>query len=513
MLFATLKVIGIAIEVVLLFNLLIVVHELGHFFAARWRGLKVEKFAIWFGKPVWSKTIGGVEYRLGSIPAGGFVAIPQLAPMEALEGETNEKGEDLPPARPLDKIIVAFAGPLASLSLAFLFACVVWFVGRPVSEAETTSVIGYVVPGGPAAKAGLQPGDKILAVNGHRVTKIGGMGRMGDSVAWNVAVSDAPVIPIRFVRDGQERVVEVEPLVEPNNGWGRKNLRQIQIAPAMTPMIAKVFPNSPAAEAGLRSGDLVVAANGKPLLSPIPLAELLSTTKGASVSLTIRRGEGRAVPLKWSSGLDTRLNTINLHSIEWTVAITPRIPDGQKQARIGILWDERGMITLVHPSPSFQIKSSVLTMWETISALISPRSEIGVQQLSGPVGIMRIYYLLFQSPMGWQLALWFSVVLNVNLAVMNLLPLPVLDGGHILLALIEWFLGHPIHQKTLEIVQSGFAMLLIGTMLYISFFDVSDLVTGHKSATASTLDKAETMIFSTPASSAVPTQTPAEAKP
>jgi regulator of sigma E protease len=466
------KVLCIAVEVVLLFNLLIVVHELGHFFAAKWRGLKVEKFAIWFGKPLWSKTIGGVEYRLGSIPAGGFVAIPQLAPMEALEGETDEKGEDLPPARPLDKAIVALAGPVASLALAFVIACVVWQVGRPVSEAETTNVIGYVLEGGPAAKAGLQPGDKILAVNGHPVSRINGMGRMSDSVAWNLAVSSAPVVPIRFERDGKQQVIEVEPIVEPTKGWGRKNLRQIQIVPAMTPLIARVFPNSPAEQAGLRPGDLVVAANGKKLYSGETLAVMLSTTKGAPVTLTIQRG-----------------------GADFPITITPRIPVGEKQARLGIQWDQRGVIGLVHPDPVTQIKSSLLTMWETISAVTDRHSEIGVQQLSGPVGIMRIYYLLFQSPMGWQLALWFSVVLNVNLAVMNMLPLPVLDGGHILLAFIEWICGHPIHQKTLEIVQTTFAMLLIGTMLYISFYDVSDLVSGRKSSSPS--EKAvETMTFS-----------------
>jgi regulator of sigma E protease len=442
--------------------------------------LKVEKFAIWFGKPLWSKTVGGVEYRLGSIPAGGFVAIPQLAPMEAIEGKTDEKGEDLPPARPLDKIIVAAAGPAASLGLAFLFACVVWFVGRPVSEAETTNQIGYVLEGGPAARAGLQAGDRILSVNGHPVKRINGMGRMGDSVAWNVAVSSSPVIPIRFERDGKEQVVEVEPVVQPRNGWGRKNLRQIQIIPAVTPMVARVFSNSPAEQAGLRSGDLVVAANGKPLLSQPALAEILNATKGAPVKLTIRR-----------VGAD------------FPVTVTPRIPEGEKQARIGIQWDERGVVALVHPGPLVQIKSSILTMWETISAVTDRRSEVGVQQLSGPVGIMRVYYLLFQNPMGWQLALWFSVVLNVNLAIMNLLPLPVLDGGHILLALIEWICGHPIHQKTLEVVQSAFAMLLIGAMLYISFFDVSDLVAGRKSAITPAGKPVETMTFA-PAVGATP---------
>lgn len=482
MFFGTLKVVGILLEVVLLFNLLIVVHELGHFFAAKWRGLKVEKFAIWFGKPLWSRTIGGVEYRLGSIPAGGFVAIPQLAPMEAIEGHTDEKGADLPPARPFDKIIVAAAGPAASLGLAFLFACVVWFVGRPVSEAETTNQIGYVLEGGPAAKAGLRAGDRILAVNGHPVKRINGMGRMSDTVAWNVAVSSSPVIPIRYERDGKVRVVEVEPTAQPRAGWGRKNLRQIQVLPAMTPMVARVIANSPAESAGIRSGDLVVAADGKKLYGPSPLAELILKSGGKPVTLSLRRG-----------------------GADFSVTVTPRIPDGQKQPRIGVEWDQRGVVKLAHPDPLVQVKSSILTMWETISAVTDRRSDIGVQQLSGPVGIMRVYYLLFQNPMGWQLALWFSVVLNVNLAIMNLLPLPVLDGGHILLAIIEWICGHPIHQKTLEVVQTSFAMLLIGAMLYISFFDVSDLVSGHKgSGSREKTEKAAAVMTFTPASAATP---------
>ena len=146
MVFSALKFIFICLEVLFLFNLLIVVHELGHFLAARWRGLVVEKFAIWFGKPIWSKTIDGVEYQLGSIPAGGFVAIPQLAPMDAVEGETKHDRSTLPNVGPLDKIIVAIAGPAFSFGLAILMAVIVWVVGRPEGEFDSTT-IGYVQAG------------------------------------------------------------------------------------------------------------------------------------------------------------------------------------------------------------------------------------------------------------------------------------------------------------------------------------------------------------------------------
>src|SRR5438067_4874732 len=140
----------IALEVVLIFNLIIGVHELGHFLAARWRGLKVERFAIWFGKPLWKKEINGVEYVLGSIPAGGYVSLPQMAPMEAIEGKSDKPREELPPISAWDKIIVAFAGPLFSFGLAVVFAGIVWGVGRPERESETTTVIGEVDKESPA---------------------------------------------------------------------------------------------------------------------------------------------------------------------------------------------------------------------------------------------------------------------------------------------------------------------------------------------------------------------------
>jgi regulator of sigma E protease len=448
-----LKVLFICIEVVLLFNLLIIVHELGHFLAARWRGLVVEKFAIWFGKPLWKKTIGGVEYRLGSIPAGGFVAIPQLAPMEAVEGKTESDREILPAVKPLDKIIVAAAGPLFSLGLAFVFACLVWMIGRPVSEAELTTKIGFVLPEGPADKAGIRPGDIFVEVDNKPVSRFSGMGNMEASIVWNIARSEAPVIPVTLNRNGEILTVEVAPVAPERNGLGRKNLRQIGVLPAQTPVIARIEPGSPAAESGLQPRDQVVAADGIPLLSMADLAGHLEKTGGDAVRLTIERAGERQ-----------------------DITVTPKIPlSGEAKPRIGVYWDDRGVTVLSHPDPFSQIVASVRTMWATITAVVSPRSDINVSHLSGPVGIMRLYYLIFEAPDGWRIALWFSVILNVNLAILNLLPLPVLDGGHITLALIEAIRRKPMSLRVLEVVQGSFAVLLIGFLLYITFYDVLDL--------------------------------------
>src|SRR5678815_1788258 len=167
MLFSTLKFFLIAFEVLAIFNVLIFVHELGHFLAGKWRGLYIEEFALWFGKPLWRRRFGGIWYAINSIPAGGYVKLPQMAPMEALEGGSELPPEALKPVSPLDKIIVAFAGPLFSFLLAFAMAGMVWVLGKPESDFDSTT-IGFVKPGGPAAMAGLKPGDEILEVDGKK---------------------------------------------------------------------------------------------------------------------------------------------------------------------------------------------------------------------------------------------------------------------------------------------------------------------------------------------------------
>ena len=525
----------VVFEVVVLFNLLIIVHELGHFLAARWRGLYIEKFGVWFGKPIWKKTINGVQYSLGSLPFGGFVALPQLAPMDIIEGKADIDRQKLPPISAVDKIIVAFAGPLFSFGLAVLFAIIITAIGRPVGESESTTIIGYVIPDSPAAKAGLKAGDKILAIDDRPVSRFGGMG--DDSISWRIVRSEGDTILITVARDvggaTQTRTVQVKPIVPPTKPWMRKALRQIEILPAETPVVAKVRPHSPAARAGLKPNDAIIGINGQRLYHILGVADFIHDHPGETLSLTVER-DGKTIALPFDPGNPTigsvfkgspadraglqegdevisvdgqkmaSARTISAYVKEHasrpitfvvlrdgrpqTITVTPEIPVGETAAFIGIAWDEDfgitldayGKLTRVHPGPFEQIRSGMMSIFNTVGAIASSKSDVKLQHMSGPVMILRVYYVMFENNEGWRMALWFSVILNVNLALLNLLPIPVLDGGHIVLALVEAVRRRPVNMRVLEVVQTACAVLIIGFMVYIAFFDVQDLFGGRR---------------------------------
>ena len=447
-----LKFIFICLEVLFLFNVLIFVHELGHFLAARWRGLKIERFAIWFGKPIWKTEINGIEYALGCIPAGGYVSLPQMASMEAIEGKTGKPGEQLPPISALDKIIVAFFGPLFSFGLAVAFAIVVWQVGRPVNERETSTVIGYVEKNSPAEKAGLRVGDKILEVDGKPVKKFAGI---GGSVQWRIVRSEGETIPFKILRDGTEMTFTSTYYRATNAVWERKSLRQVLIDPAYTPIVGKVVTNSPAERAGLKAFDQVLSVNGAKLYHPAGFLDYMETNGAKPFVVLVRRADQ-----------------------QFEATLQPEVPttpaDGKP--RVGVQWADGGKIDIARPGVTEQIAGGIDAMVGTLGALFSPKSDIKPQHLSGAVKILNIYYILFESEHGWRLALWFSVIMNVNLALLNLLPFPVLDGGHITLAIIEGVRRRPVNPKLLNAIQTSCAVVLIGYMLYVTFFDVQDLV-------------------------------------
>ncbi len=434
--------------VVLIFNLMIFVHELGHFLAGRWRGMYIDRFQIWFGKPIWSKTINGVKYGLGWAPFGGFVSLPQMAPMESIEGKVSEEVKGMKQPTPLDKIIVAFAGPLFSLLLALSFAVVVWKVGK--SEVQVEPVIGYLSEEYPAKDSGLQPGDRILAVNGEEVEWWVGDMR---GVVEKIMLTEGDQVKFKVSRDGEILEFSSGYKIDEKPWYQRRALPKVGISQWMPVVVGKVHPNSPADVAGLVEGDEIVELDGKPIYSPAAILD--EAKKGEPLTLTVKRAKGGTEEM----------------------VITPRKPDeGKPDPIIGLAGykaSERAIREVTYyPTPFEQVGQSFNWMKVTVQKLFASGSKVGADQLSGPVGIGTTIFDLLSSPDGITLVLWFSVLLNVNLAVMNLLPIPVLDGGHITMALYEIIAGRPVPLRFLEIVQSFFALCLIGFMLFVTLKDV-----------------------------------------
>ncbi len=458
---STLETAWLIFLVVMFFNVMIFVHELGHFLAGKWRGAYIDRFQIWFGKPIWQKEINGVKWGIGWIPAGGFVSLPQLADMQGIEGEADIP-KDLKPLKPLDKVIIAAAGPFFSLLLAYVFAVLVFFVGKPVAEMPTTT-IGYIPAGSPAAQAGLQPGDTIRAIDGQPVHKwVGNM----EGVRELVAMSEHEKISFTIDRpqaDGSTQRLTIESgyKLPETKWWQRTAMRQVGIMPASPAIIGGVFPDSPAAQAGLVKGQRIVKVNGTAVYSP---ATVLDAADKGAVELTLQNPDGSEV----------------------TSTITPALPvnwQGLKGASpiMGIEWGGLGgEAKTEYPGVQEQINQSFRWMGETLAKVAAPGSSVGMEHLSGPVGIGNYLYQMLSTDDGWKLILWFAVVLNVNLAVLNILPLPIVDGGHVVLGTLEMIFRRPVGGKLLEWIQTGFLFLLLTFFIFVTFKDVGDMVGGDK---------------------------------
>ncbi len=458
--------------VIMFFNLMVFVHELGHFLAARWRGAYVDRFQIWFGKPLWKKKLNGVEWGIGWIPAGGFVSLPQMADMEAIEGEAYAP-TDLKPLKPLDKIIIAAAGPLFSLLLAFAFACIVWVAGKPGATVQG-STIGYVQPGSPAAEAGLLPGDRILSIDGQSVDTW--MGNM-EGVTELVALSEHERIRFQVERKvngtPQQLTIESSYRLPETKWWQRKGLRKVGIMPASPALVGEVQPASPAEKAGLKPGWQIIAIDGQEIYSPVAVTACVQEGKPMQLRLA-RRAE--------SALGDIAMQAEEIHLTEAT--LTPEVPANWKglpgaRPLLGFTWGHpQTQVGMEYPTPLTQVWQSLKWMGITIEKVVASGSSIGMEHLSGPVGIGAYLYDMMSlgEGLGWRLVLWFAVVLNVNLAVLNILPFPVLDGGHVVLGVAEMLRGKPVQSRILDWLQSAFVILLFALILFITFKDVGDSI-------------------------------------
>jgi regulator of sigma E protease len=437
---------------IVVIGILILIHELGHFFVARWCGVGVERFSIGFG-PVLLRWRGReTEYCLSAIPMGGYVKM--MGEESPLEG-----GPPVPydPARafalkPLwARFLIVFAGPAMNFVLAFvIFSLVLATVGRPV----WSPVIGRVAPGSPAAVAGLETGGRVVAVDGREISS-------WEDLERAIARSDGRPLEVRVARDGRERVVTIVPrrvtsrdpiFKEPRDTW------DIGAGPQLFPQIGSVQPGSPADKAGLRAGDEVVDAAGQPVFTPEELMQAVQRRGGQSISLTVRR-DGTPV----------------------TITVTPSVvrekgPDGQEieVGRIGVSivtravrYEPYGLVGALRNGAVKTWDMTALTvkgLWKIVWGQID-RSNIG-----GPIQIAAEAGR--QAKEGAASLALFTAIISVNLAVLNLLPVPMLDGGHLFFFLIEAVLGRPLSLRKREVAQQlGFVLLML-LMVYALYNDL-----------------------------------------
>ena len=434
-----------ALLVLFFFGLTIFIHELGHFLMAKRRGMKIERFSVGFGPKIWGYKKDGIDYRVSWFPFGGYVALPQMSPMETIEGETESKADDLPPVSPSSKFLVAIAGPVMNIILAALLASVLWVVGMPTNLA----VVGWVDSGSPEELAGVRPGDRIVKVNDQKVKTWGQFMEV-------VAFSREPTVRVTVQRNGVDQEFLLETKV--NEQFGVKMLEHLW--PRGHPFAQRVVMGSPAERAGLLVGDQFVAIEGIPIYSSDQLRELVSKRPDQPTEVKVLR--------------DGAMQTLT---------VVPELNAEEKVGRMGVELGDQMEIAQPGPTPTEQFADILISMGRMVTGLAhSKETGVSAKSMSGPVGILGIWWYAIASG-GWRQGLHIAVLLNINLAIINMLPIPVLDGGHIVFAALEAIRRKPLSARLVHGASVTFAVLLITFMLYVTYFDIQRFTFGHLKTT------------------------------
>jgi len=431
------------VSFIVVIGVLILIHELGHFLVARWAGVGVERFSIGFG-PVLLRWRGKeTEYCLSAIPMGGYVKM--MGEENPLEGGTGSIPYDPAKAFALKplwiRFLIVFAGPGMNFVLAAaIFIVVLGTVGRPVWPA----VVGRVAEGSPAAAAGIQTGDTVVAIDGRRVTYWEDLERAVDG-------SNGRRLDLTVRRDGGERALSVAPrqitvrdpiFREERQDW------ELGIGPRLTPTIGGVSPGSPAEQAGLRAGDHVVAVAGQPVFTPEELIQAIQKRAGQTFDVTVERdGARRTVQVTATSvkergltGQEAEVGRIGVSIVTRGLSHAAYSPPAAVWYGLVRTWD----MTVLTAKGFWKIVTGQLPM-SNLGGPLQIASETGRQAQEGTAPLAA-----------------FTAVISVNLAVLNLLPVPMLDGGHLFFFLLEALLGRPLSLRKREVAQQvGFVLLML----------------------------------------------------
>jgi regulator of sigma E protease len=437
------------VSFVVVLGILILVHELGHFFMARLAGVGVERFSIGFGPVLWRVRGKETEYCVSAIPMGGYVKMmgDDENPLEGGKGVAIDPAKAFNTKPLIARFLIVFAGPAMNFILAAVIAALMFMlVGRPVAPAE----IGRVTDGGPAAQAGLKTGERLVAVDGQPI-------QYWEDLARVVQSAGGRALSVTVRGPGGERTVTLTPApAKRKDLFGdEQSVWEIGATPYVPAAIGDTVSGDPADAAGLKPNDVVTAIEGQPVLSWDELAEKIHQRAEQPTRLEVKRG-GETV----------------------AVTVTPKKgkipgPDG-KETEVGLIGIRpSGAVTFVRSNP-------ITSLWDGLvwSVDVTAKTAIGLYKIvvgqldrsniGGPIQIAKTAGE--QARQGIVSLALFTAVISINLFLLNLLPVPMLDGGHLLFFAFEAVLGRPLSVRKREVAQQvGFALLML--LMVFAFYN------------------------------------------